>query len=235
MNVHDDLVRLRREYERRARSPELDRRYSPLDPAQLFALQRRQRALVELLVQSGMASLAGRRILEIGCGSGGVLAEMVALGAVPDRVHGVDILVDRLREAHERLPGTSCVLADGRRLPYASGTFDVVLQFTALSSILADDVRRDVAIEMRRVVRPQGVILSYDFWLNPTNPHARGLRPAEIRRLFPGCRFEFRRISLAPPIARRVVHRSWLAAELLESLRLFNSHFLVAIRPEGER
>ena len=42
------------------------------------------------------------------------------------------------------------------------------------------------------------------FWLNPTNPQTRGVRPAEIRQLFPGCSFKFERITLAPPITRRL-------------------------------
>ena len=73
----------------------------------------------------------------------------------------------------------------------------------------------------------------YDFWLNPTNPQTRGIRPAEIRRLFPNCRYEFHKITLAPPIARRVVPISWMLALFLESLKIFNSHYLVAIRPQS--
>ena len=84
---------------------------------------------------------------------------------------------------------------------------------------------------MMRVVKAGGLILSYDFWLNPTNPQTRGIRPSEIRRLFPGCRFEFQRITLAPPIARRSVPISWLLSAFLEKLSLFNSHYLVAIQP----
>jgi len=49
--------------------------------------------------------------------------------------------------------------------------------------------------------------------------------------LFPNCRYEFHRITLAPPIARRVVPVSWMLALFLESLKIFNSHYLVAIRP----
>jgi hypothetical protein len=36
-------------------------------------------------------------------------------------------------------------------------------------------------------------------WLNPTNPQTRGIRPAEIRRLFPDCKYHFERITLTPP------------------------------------
>ena len=118
---------------------------------------------------------------------------------------------------------------------------------TAISSILDPDIRRNICADMLRVLRspdpasgkPGGMILWYDFWLNPTNPQTRGIRPAEtcpelsrrIKRLFPNCRYEFHRITLAPPIARRIVPISWLLAYGLERLTIFNSHYLVAIRP----
>ena len=124
---------------------------------------------------------------------------------------------------------------------------------TAISSILDPQIRRNICAELLRVLRspdlgsgkPGGMILWYDFWLNPVNPQTRGVRPAEIKRLFPNCSFEFHKITLAPPIARRVVPVSWILAYGLERLAIFNSHYpvryidflgnvqdyLVAIRP----
>ena len=72
----------------------------------------------------------------------------------------------------------------------------------------------------------------YDFWLNPTNPQTKGIRPAEIRQLFPGCRCSFQRITLAPPLARRIIPLSWGLGLLLEGLKLFNSHYLAAIQKD---
>ena len=112
---------------------------------------------------------------------------------------------------------------------------------TAISSILDPQIRRNICAELLRVLRspdlgsgkPGGMILWYDFWLNPVNPQTRGVRPAEIKRLFPNCSFEFHKITLAPPIARRVVPVSWILAYGLERLAIFNSHYLVAIKDEG--
>jgi hypothetical protein len=85
---------------------------------------------------------------------------------------------------------------------------------------------------MLRVVKPNGLILSYDFWWNPTNRQTRGLRPRELREAFPGCRCTFERITLAPPVARRLAPFAWGLCLLLESLKLFNTHYLAAIRRE---
>jgi len=168
-----------------------------------------------------------------------VLTEYLGFGASPENLFGVDLLFDRLLHAHHRLPGSGFSNADGQSLPYASNTFDLVLQYTAISSILDPGIRRNICADMLRVLRnpdpasgkPGGMILWYDFWLNPVNPQTRGIRPAEIKRLFPNCSYEFHRITLAPPIARRIVPLSWMLALFLENLKIFNTHYLVAIRP----
>ena len=166
----------------------------------------------------------------MGCGSGGVLSEYLAIGAASCNLFGVDLLPDRLSQAHHWHSGLNLANADGQSLPFPSQAFHLVLQYTALSSILNPDLRRNICNEMLRVLKPNGLILSYDFWLNPTNPHTHGIRPSEIRQLFPGCCFEFHRITLAPPVARRLVNVSWLFCEFLEKLKLLNTHYLAVIQ-----
>jgi ubiquinone/menaquinone biosynthesis C-methylase UbiE len=229
MPERSDVARLRVEYAGRARRSELADRYSLFNPAQLFAIQQRQRAILRCFRRNGLYPLDERRILELGCGSGGVLLEALTFGAAPRNLFGVDLLLDRLQMAGSRLSDLSLTCADGQSLPYASNRFDLTMQLTVFSSVLDDEVRRNLAREMLRVTRPGGMILWYDFWLNPTNPQTRGIRQAEIKRLFPGCGFEFHKITLAPPIARRLVPVSWGLALFLETLKVFNSHYLVTI------
>jgi ubiquinone/menaquinone biosynthesis C-methylase UbiE len=169
----------------------------------------------------------------MGCGGGGVLTEHLGFGASPENLIGVDLLFDRLLHAHHILPGSGFANADGQSLPYPSKTFDLVVQYTAISSILDPQIRRNICADMLRVLQPGGIILSYDFWLNPTNPQTRGIRPGEIKRLFPNCRYEFHRITLAPPITRKLASISWGLCLFLESLKIFNTHYLVAIRPKA--
>jgi ubiquinone/menaquinone biosynthesis C-methylase UbiE len=226
----DDLNRVRIEYADRERRLARSDIYSPFNPAYLFAIQQRQRATLALLNKQGIASLQERAILELGCGGGGVLQEYLAYGAAPHRLHGADLLPERIRAAHQKLPNLPLTCADGQHLPYPAGSFDLALQYTAFSSILDDRVKANLAGEMLRVLKPGGMILWYDFWLNPTNRQTRGIRPREIRELFPGCRYEFHKITLAPPMARRLAPLSWLLCELLEKLKVFNSHYLAAIR-----
>jgi ubiquinone/menaquinone biosynthesis C-methylase UbiE len=232
MNTHqDDLVRLRDEYEARKKRFSARDTYSFFNKANLFIIQQRQREVLLALKKNGITELSNLRLLEMGCGEGGVLTEYLGFGLSPKNLFGMDLLFDRLIYAHHKLPGSGFANADGQSLPYSSTTFDLVLQYTAISSILDPEIRRNICADMLRVLKPGGMILWYDFWLNPTNHQTRGVRPAEIRCLFPSCTYEFHKITLAPPLARRIVTISWPLALILESLKIFNSHYLVAIRP----
>lgn len=224
-----DLARLRGEYARRR--ADSSRRYSAFNPSHLYALHQRQRALTALLRRYGIVSLAGKRILEVGCGDGGVLIEYLTYGAALPALFGIDLLEDRLGDARQRAPCARLACANGQALPFPDAAFDLVLQYTAFSSILDDRIKSDMASEMRRVLRPTGHIIWYDFWLNPTNPQTRGIRQPEMRRLFPNCEIAVSRVTLAPPIARRLVPISWIAAAALERLTLLNTHFLALITP----
>ncbi|HKX26243.1 MAG TPA: methyltransferase domain-containing protein [Blastocatellia bacterium] len=228
----EDLKRLREDYaDRRERLAGSDR-YSLFNPGELFLIQQRQRELLALLRRAGCYPLKDRRILEVGCGAGGVLREFLSYGATPRLLHGAELLPWRISEAKAAAPHLPLVNGDGRSLPYPDGCFDIVAQFTVFSSILNDEGRQQLAREMRRVLRTDGVIVWYDFWFNPLNAQTRGLRRAEIRRLFPGCRYLFRRITLVPPLARYLAPHSWIACYLLERIGLFNTHYLAMIRPE---
>jgi ubiquinone/menaquinone biosynthesis C-methylase UbiE len=231
MDQQDDIQRLRLVYAERGIRLANSDIYSYFNRAYLFTFQQRQRALLRALAHRGMKSLAEQRILEVGCGSGGVLAEFQMLGAEPSALFGVDLLADRLCEAQQHLPGSGIACADGQSLPFGDRSFDIIVQYTAFSSILDPGIKARAAAEMLRTLRAEGLIVWYDFWTNPTNPQTRGIGPTEVRKLYPKCTYEFHRVTLAPPIARRIAPLSWTVALVLESMKIFNTHYLVLIQP----
>ena len=85
---------------------------------------------------------------------------------------------------------------------------------------------------MWRVVKPGGVILWFDFRINnPRNKNVRGISSKEIYSLFPDCSIRrLRRVTLAPPLARRIVPVSWIAASCLEKIPFLRTHYLGIIR-----
>lgn len=229
-----DLDRMRHEYDRRAIDDHFEELYSYDNPSYLFMLNQRKLALESLLDSIGFAGLNTKRILEVGCGSGGVLLEFSNYGAREDNLTGIDILCDRLSVAKSRIPLSKFFCADGQNLPFLDGYFDIGLQYTAFSSILDRNVKQRMAAEMQRVIKNNGLIIWYDFWLNPLNTQTEGITPKEIRKLFFRSEIHFKKITLAPPIARRIVPISRNLAVFFESLRIFNSHYLVIIRNQAK-
>lgn len=229
MPEHPDIIRLRSEYADRENRLAVSDIYSLFNPSYLFTWQQRQRSLIRLLVKESIYTFDNKKILEIGCGSGRVLAEYLSLGANPGNLFGIDLLADRVSEAQQRLPGSWITCDDGQNTSFLDRSFDIIIQYTAFSSILDPGIKARVATEMLRLLNDMGYIIWYDFWLNPTNPQTKGIRPSEIIQLFPNCSYDFQRITLAPPIARRIVPLSWILATFLERIKLLNSHYLVLI------
>lgn len=221
---------LRGEYARRDADPRLSARYSSFDSVQLAMIQRRQRAVVRLLQDVGHDTLRGLRVLEVGSGHGGILRELAFLGADSNSLFGIDVILPRCQEGKSRSPWLQVAVADGRTLPFADGTFDIVCQFTAFSSVVNPDARIRMAKEMRRVLAAEGTILWYDYWVNPTNSRVRAIRKGELRQLFPGGRMQRRRVTFAPPLARLLGRRMDPVVGLLERLGALNTHYLAAIR-----
>ena len=190
------------------------RRHRIDDPGHLLLLADRTLALRRLLREVGAWPLGDRRVLDVGCGGGDSLATLLA-AAGPADVTGVDVDELRLARSRDRVrPGTFDV-ADGQALPFDDATFDVVLLFTVLSSVASDDGRRAIAAECRRVLRPGGGVLLYDFAFNPGNRETRGLSEREARILFPGSSYRSVKLTPLPALARRLARsgrpRTWLA------------------------
>ena len=177
------------------------RRYALTDPYALAAWQERQRAIVRLLRGRDLAALS---VLEVGCGSGGNLHDLIRLGADPARVQGIELLAARAAQARAQLPAACRIQsADALHAGVPDGSQDLVLLFTVLSSILADDARQALAARAWRWLRPGGAVLWHDFTIdNPRNPDVRGVPLARVRTLFPQGRVQARRVTLAPPVGR---------------------------------
>lgn len=225
----DDVARLKIEYARRARDPRYRDWYSPFNRANLFITQERDRAIAQMLAQRVRGEWDTCRALDVGCGRGNELFKFLGYGAAARNLFGVDLLGERVREARDKYSALQFSCGNAATLPYPDGAFDLVFQFTVFTSILDDDLRHRIASEMLRVLRPNGVILWYDYRLNPTNPQTRGIEKSEIKTLFSNCEYHFRRVTLAPPLARWLAPRSWFACELLNQLFFLRTHWLAVI------
>jgi SAM-dependent methyltransferase len=209
-----------------------DGRYAGSNLANVFRLQGVERGVLQLLAQHGVLSLRGKRILEIGCGTGHWLRELVKWGADPAAVAGLDLQPDRIAVARKRGPvETQLVRGNGADLPFADRDFDVVALFTLFTSLHDPELKRRVAGETMRVLKSRGLVLWYDFHIgNPLNPDVHAVGRREIAGLLPGCPITLRRVTLAPPITRFMAPRSWNLCTMLDAIPLLRTHYLGVIR-----
>jgi SAM-dependent methyltransferase len=124
--------------------------------------------LHHLLTRIPFSGLAGRDVLELGCGAGVDLVRFARGGA---RVTGVDLSESAIRLArrnvgHQQLAARLAV-ADGERLPFADNHFDYAFAHGVVQ--YAADGRRLVQ-EVHRVLKPgaEAVFQAYNriSWLN---------------------------------------------------------------------
>lgn len=104
--------------------------------------------------------LAGRRLLDVGCGAGGALALAAGYGA---EVTGLDASEPMLAVARERLPAADLHVGDLQDLPFGDGVFAVVTAFNAVQ--YAADPAAAVA-ELARVTGPGGLVV-IGVWAGP--------------------------------------------------------------------
>jgi SAM-dependent methyltransferase len=227
----DEIARIRDEYEARARAVPVDFYAWYREEIQYWQAST-TRVCARLLRESGAFPIADAAIADVGCGNGNWLLECLQWGAVATNLHGIDLLPERIAYARERLGGADLHCGDARNLPWADASFDIVMQFTVFSSILDAQVQAEIASEMLRVLRPGGRILWYECrYSNPSHAALRGLNRNDVRRLFPSCSIRFRATTLAPPLARVVARRSWMASSALEHLRFTCTHLAALITP----
>ena len=228
---HDEARAIAERYARRSAGD----RYHPLRPEIGQARQERERALISLLRRHVRGPLADLDVLEVGCGHGDNLLELLRLGFDPARLVGNELLPERAAAARRRLPAATRLLeGDATQLALADGGFDIVCAATVFSSILDDAFQQRLADAMWRWLRPGGAVLWYDFSVdNPRNPDVRGVPMARVRELFPHARIDAHRVTLAPPLARAVcrVHPALYTG--FNALPLLRTHRLAWLGKAG--
>jgi ubiquinone/menaquinone biosynthesis C-methylase UbiE len=125
----------------------------------------RDRAFREKTLDLAQVAL-GESVLDIGCGTGTLaIAAKHRVGSAAS-VTGIDAspqMIARARKKARRVGAdVTFATADVENLPYAAGTFDVVLS-TVMLHHLSEQGRQKCIREVRRVLKPGGRLLVLDF------------------------------------------------------------------------
>lgn len=225
-----ELSRLREVYDRRALAIPAER-YSRMNPGHLLGLHEREAAMAAMLRADGLRSLAGLRILDVGCGRGSTLRQYLEYEADAPSLRGIDLLPALVEEARRASPGLQILCGTATDLPFHDHSFDFVSQFMLFTSVLDDEVRQRTAREIDRVLVSGGRLLWYDFaFNNPRNRDVRGIGLREIRQLFPGFYMTHRKITLAPPLGRTIGRFGPAFYHLVSTLRPLCTHYLCLLK-----
>lgn len=158
-----------------------------------------------VLINKYFSNLTGKTVFEIGAGHGGNVEMLKNSGFSPDCIFLNELLPERIVHIKKHHP--SLKLYEGNIFDlHVAEKFDCIYQSTVFTSILNEGDRKRLAQIMWDLLNPGGIILWYDFIYNsPKNKSVKKVSVPEIKALFPHAKsFEVQKVTLAPPIGRRV-------------------------------
>ncbi|TGA99910.1 methyltransferase domain-containing protein [Sporolactobacillus shoreae] len=104
-------------------------------------------------------------ILDYGCGYGRTLLELKERRFA--HLYGVDFSAEMISRARRNSTGGVDLRAvKSGKLPFPDHTFDAVLLFAVLTCVYKDKEQDTILSELRRVLKPKGIIYINDFLLN---------------------------------------------------------------------
>ncbi len=124
------------------------------------------------------ASPAPHALLDAGCGRGARLTDLCA-ALSGTRLCGIDSDAENAAAAREGCPGAEIVTGDVCALPWANGSFDAALCECTLSLLPEPE---KCLRELRRALRPGGVLLLSDLCVGGSAPERECLSPDGIVR-----------------------------------------------------
>ncbi|MCP3923155.1 MAG: class I SAM-dependent methyltransferase [Desulfobacterales bacterium] len=103
-------------------------------------------------------------VLDFGCGYGRILSELRSEGF--DNLTGVDYSIDMIKRGKADLPEIKLIHSTSGKLPFKNDSFDAVTVVAVLTCIVDDEALEKTVDELKRVLKPNGIIYINDFLIN---------------------------------------------------------------------
>ncbi len=203
-------------------------RYDFLNPWVYMNELEKECAIIRIFNKVGMNDLKSKNLLEIGCGNGANLLWFIRIGFSPHLLVGNELLPERAQIANNNTPkGLNIITGNALDIHYPENSFDIIYQSMVFSSILDDEFTQRLAQKIWSLIKVGGGILWYDFiYDNPLNKDVHGISFNKLKKLFPEAKIVKQKISLAPPLARRLTKISDNLYTLFNSLIFLRTHIL---------
>ncbi len=104
------------------------------------------------------------QILDVGCGYGRTLNELSQAGFT--RLMGLDFSEEMIRRGKAQYPSLDLRVMESGRIPLPDKAVDAVILFAVLTCIADDKEQEQLIAEIRRVLKPGGILYVNDFLLN---------------------------------------------------------------------
>ena len=123
----------------------------PLPPKHYFAHNCVRSRLYDTLVTLGCDNRSS--VLEVGCGSG---EDAIYVSKASKNIVGVDIALKALKRFTFTTNSFQCILADVKKLPFRSGSFDYVISSGLLHHLIGQGDLKEYLREFARVTAGGG-------------------------------------------------------------------------------
>lgn len=103
-------------------------------------------------------------ILDVGCGYGRTLNELYSLGY--HKLVGIDFAENMIKRGNRMFPYLDLRVQENENINLDDESVDAVILFAVLTCICNDTAQEKLIAEIRRVLKPNGIIYVNDFLLN---------------------------------------------------------------------
>lgn len=104
------------------------------------------------------------KILDVGCGYGRILNELYNMGYTD--LTGIDFSSGMIERGKIQFPHLNLFVKENEAIDFPDNHFDAVILFAVLTCIPSDSEQKKLITEIKRVLKPGGILYINDFLLN---------------------------------------------------------------------